>query len=144
MGIAIVLFIVEASIPGFFVGVLATVVLILGVVAYNTPPDAFDVFWRFGPIAAAVGGSVALAATFAIYRRLAPPSEPPVTRSSANLVGTECVVTRTIEPGTGKGKVRIGRENWSATTDGEPIPEGRKVRVSRVDGVILNVTEMEA
>lgn len=143
MVLGVIMFLVEATVPGFFIGVPATIMLILGVVAYNTPAESFDVFLRFAPLVVVVVAVPATAASIWVYRRIAPPSQMPTTRSSDSLLGAIATVTRTVEPESAKGKIRLGREVWSATTDAAPIPVGAKVRISAVEGVILHVTPAE-
>jgi membrane-bound ClpP family serine protease len=38
-----------------------------------------------------------------------------------------------------EGVVRVAAEEWKATTAGDPIPEGSKIRVVRLDGLVLTV-----
>ena len=137
IALGVVLFLIEASVPGFFIAVPATILIILGVAAFYTP---FDVFLSFAPAVVVLVGLPATAVTIWIYRKMAPPSSVPTTRSADSLVGSLATVTRTVEPNSTRGKVRVGREVWSATTDGPSIPDGSSVRITRVEGVILNVT----
>lgn len=136
IALGVVMFLIEATVPGFFIAVPATILIILGVAAFYVP---FDAFLRFAPLVVILVGVPATAVTIWVYKKMAPPSQMPTTRSGDSLTGTLAVVTRTVEPGTIKGKVRVGREIWSATTTGEPIPVGASVRVTSVEGVVLNV-----
>jgi membrane-bound ClpP family serine protease len=38
-----------------------------------------------------------------------------------------------------RGRVRIERENWSASSTGDPIPAGSQVRIVDVKGLLLLV-----
>ncbi|MHB8606338.1 MAG: NfeD family protein [Thermoplasmatota archaeon] len=136
MSLGVLLLIVELLSPGFFIAVPATVLIILGVFALNAP---FDLFTKWAPLVVIVVGVPATLFTIVAYRKFAPPTEAPTTMSGDALVGKEATVTRVVEPGSSKGKVRIGRMEWSATSDSATIAEGAKVRVSRVEGVVLHV-----
>lgn len=136
IGLGVLMFLVEALMPGFFIAVPATILILLGVAAFYVP---FDRFLAIAPVVVLAVGVPATAATIWIYRKFAPPSDAPTTRSSDALLGNEAMVTRVVEKDSMKGKVRVGREIWSATTDGAPIPEGSKVRVTKVEGVVLTV-----
>jgi len=49
------------------------------------------------------------------------------------------IVIEAVDRNTGAGRVRVETENWRATTDGNPIPEGTQVRVVAVRGTRLVV-----
>lgn len=140
IALGVVMFLVEAMMPGFFIAVPGSILVILGVAAFYVP---FDRFLALAPLVVILAGVPATAITIWTYKRLAPPEAAPTTRSADNLVGLEGKVTRTIDPDSMKGKVKLGRENWSATTDAAVIPEGLRVRVKRVDGVVLIVEPVE-
>jgi membrane protein implicated in regulation of membrane protease activity len=134
--IAILLFLLEAMSPGFFVAVPATVLAVLGVFALYAPEPA--TFWRWAPLVALGVGVPATLLTIFSYRRMAPPQPAPTTMSSNALIGQQGIVTRAVKPHSIEGKIRIDTQVWSATAERE-IPEGARVRVARVDGVVLNV-----
>jgi membrane protein implicated in regulation of membrane protease activity len=52
-------------------------------------------------------------------------------------------VIEEIDPQTGDGRVRMETENWRATTDGAPIPEGAEVKVLEVRGTRLVVEPID-
>ncbi|HVL48584.1 MAG TPA: NfeD family protein [Candidatus Thermoplasmatota archaeon] len=138
--LGILLLLIEAAMPGFFIAVPATVLVLLGLIAFAVPE--FDLFSWQAPALAFVIGLPATVLTILAYRKMAPATAPPTTMSGDRLVGRECVVTRAIEPTSSKGKVRLGLEEWSATADA-PIEVGARVRIERVDGVILRVAAVE-
>ena len=74
------------------------------------------------------------------YQRLAQP-EPPTTTVAESLVGREGVVTVATEVGNMKGKVRIGSDTWSATSD-VPIEAGESVVVESSEGVHVHVRRL--
>lgn len=137
--VGVVLFLLETLSPGFFVAIPATILVVLGVFALVSPEP--DTFWRWAPAIAVVVGIPSTLATIWIYRKMAPPTAAPVTLSADTLVGTEAVVTRAIVPRSTVGKVKIGHQIWSATAEAE-IPEGTRVKIARVEGVILTVAPM--
>jgi membrane protein implicated in regulation of membrane protease activity len=49
------------------------------------------------------------------------------------------IVVEAVDRTAGVGRVRVETENWRATTDGDPIPEGTEVRVVSVRGTRLVV-----
>jgi membrane protein implicated in regulation of membrane protease activity len=56
------------------------------------------------------------------------------------MAGKVGMVLETIEPISGKGRIKIGGENWKAvSTDGATILKDRKVRVTGVEGVTVTV-----
>jgi membrane protein implicated in regulation of membrane protease activity len=133
----VVLFIAEALVPGFFIAVPATILVLVGVFALLSP--GFDVFTAWAPLIVIAVGVPATFATLWFYRRMAPPHEPPTTQTAANLVGQEGVVTHEVRPDSMRGKVRLQNASWSATTRGAAIPQHARVVVEDVDGVILVV-----
>ncbi len=61
-----------------------------------------------------------------------------------SIIGTVGVVTAAIDNISATGQVMISGSEWSArSTTGEPLPEGMKVRVDRVEGVKVFVSEAE-
>ena len=74
------------------------------------------------------------------YQHLARP-EPPTTTVMESLVGKEGTVTVATEVGNMKGKVRIGSDTWSATSD-EPIAAGETVVVESSEGVHVHVRRL--
>ncbi|MHB8585860.1 MAG: NfeD family protein [Thermoplasmatota archaeon] len=134
--IGVVLLLLEVSMPGFFVGVPAMILIVLGVLAFIAPSYALSPFWA--PIIVIVVGLPATVGTILAYRKIAPSDEPPTTTAADNLVGRTGTVTRAIEPGSSRGKVRLGRQDWSATA-AETIPEGSNVRIAKIEGVVLYV-----
>ncbi len=49
------------------------------------------------------------------------------------------MVVEAIDRASGRGRVRVDTENWRATTDGNPIPEGTEVLILEVRGTRLVV-----
>lgn len=139
IALGVLMLLLEATMPGFFIGVPASILIILGVAAFVVPPETFFTVWT--PLIVVVVGIPATGLTILIYRRMAPPDEEPTTQTGSNLVGVEGRVTVPLVSDTPRGKVMLQHQVWSATSDA-PVPEGARVRVVRVDGVILHVQQI--
>lgn len=137
LSIGVLLFLVEATMPGFFVGVPATILVILGIFALVTPDPALFTTWA--PLVVVVVGVPATAITIWSYRRMAPPDQAPTTQAADNMVGLEGVVTVPVQHDAPRGKVRVQQQSWSALSASGTIPVDARVRIVRVDGVILVV-----
>ncbi len=128
------LLIAEAFSPGVFLVIPGVVLVIVGLIGIAIP-DVLFTWWT--PVIAMVVAIPVTTVTLLGYRRLGSP-EPPTTTVAESLVGREGVVTVAIEPGNIRGKVRIGSDTWSATSD-EAIPEGESVTVMHSEGVHVRV-----
>lgn len=137
--IGIIMFLAEATSPGFFIGIPASILVVLGIIGIAFP-ELFFTFWS--PIIAA--GTAAFFSIIIIlaYRRLAPP-EAPATTVGESLIGKQGIVTTPTSPqSTTKGKVKIGAEIWSATSD-KLIKKGKRVVVVASEGVHITVEEIK-
>ena len=135
--IGAVLLIAEAFSPGAFMVIPGTVLVILGIVG-ALYPDILLSWWS--PVIALVVAVPVTVLTVKGYQRLAEP-EPPTTTVASSLVGREGTVTVPTETGTMRGKVRIGSDTWSATSD-EPIEAGARVVVESGEGVHVHVRRL--
>ncbi len=124
----------EVFSPGGFCVIPGAVLLVLGIVGIVWP-DVLMSIWS-PVIALAVAIPVTLV-TLKAYQYLAKP-EPPSTTVADSLIGRSGVVTVPTEMGSMKGKVKIGSELWSATSD-EPLEEGAEVVVEHSEGVHVHV-----
>ena len=136
---AIVLFIADIKMPthGFLTaGAIAS--LVLGIIVLFPPArptfpglrysaDPVTIVFVVGVMALLFGYVVRAAVGF---QRL------PVASGPGMLVGTVGVAKTDLAPA---GIVRAGGDEWSAVSEGGPIPQGAAVRVRRVDGVRLIV-----
>ena len=133
----ILMLIVEASSPGFFIGIPATIILILGLIGMAVP----DIFFTWVSPVIAVGVGVPMTiVTIKVYQRLAPP-EAPTTTVGTSLIGRKGVVSKEIRPKVIDGKVTIDHQNWSATA-ATVIPVGADVVVVESTGVHVTVKEI--
>ena len=129
-----VLLIIEAFSPGAFIVIPGTVLVIVGIVG-SVCPDLMQSWWS--PVIAVVVAVPIALLTIKGYQRLAVP-EPPVTTVAGSLVGRKGVVVVPTEAGNLKGKVKVGSDVWSATSD-EPIESGAAVVVDHSEGVHVHV-----
>ncbi|PKK85436.1 MAG: hypothetical protein CVT48_05415 [Thermoplasmata archaeon HGW-Thermoplasmata-1] len=137
--LGVVLLVIEASMPGFFIGVVATVLIGLGIFGLVVP-SLFVSWWS--PIIAVFIAAPATFASIMLYKKIAPPSKSPATTSGDTLVGMRGIVIKTVEPDKLSGKVKINSQIWSATAN-EPIPEGEEVEVYESKGVHVIVKSVK-
>ena len=138
--IGILLFLVEATMPGFLVAVPGTVLIALGILM------SFDIvsgIWLL-PIGLVVGlGS--LYGTVKFYQTFATP-DTPSEMSIESYVGKIGKVTKAVSPDTASGKVRIDREEMRAITCdscNSDIAVGTSVEVMSAEGITLTVKPKE-
>jgi membrane protein implicated in regulation of membrane protease activity len=134
-----ILFIIaEAATPGFFIGVMGTAFIAMGIVGIFFP-YILDTPWS--PIIVVIVTSGSMLGAVMFYRRLGK-SQPTATTITESNVGKEGIVMEDVEPNSLKGKVKISHQIWSATSDAI-IPKGAKVRVIDWEGVHVIVEELE-
>ncbi len=129
--------IIEAFSPGAFMVIPGTVLVILGLIGAAFP-DILLSWWS--PVIALVIVVPVTLITIKGYQRLAKP-EPPMTTVVSSLIGREGIVVVETEVGTMKGKVKVGSDTWSATSD-EPIGAGETVVVESSEGVHVHVRRL--
>ncbi len=137
--IGVIMLIVEAASPGFFIAVPATVLIVLGLLGMAIEGFLFSIW---SPIIAIILGVPTTLFTMWFYSRFAPPS-PPTTTVGESLVSRQGLVTAEVRPHSLRGKVRIGHDVWSATAD-EVIPVGERVLVIGSEGVHVIVRRLVA
>ena len=134
--IGLLLLIVEAAQPGFFVAVPGTTLIVLGAVVLLIPEYAQD----WAPWIIVITALISSIITVFMYRRLAPGQEPSTT-SQDILAGMDGTVIKTIVPDSISGKVQIENQTWSATSD-IVIEKGKKIKVISSEGVHVKVKEI--
>jgi len=69
---------------------------------------------------------------------------PKLTRTNVDsVIGSQGYITQAVDNLNATGQVKLGGMYWSArSTSGQPIPEGSLVKVDRVEGVKVFVTEV--
>ena len=138
--IGILLFLVEATMPGFLVAVPGTVLIALGILmSFDIVPD----IWLL-PIGLVVGlGS--LYGTVKFYQTFAPP-DTPSEMSIESYVGKTGKVTKAVSPDTASGKGRVDRQGMRAITCdscNSDIAVGTSVEVVSAEGITLTVKPKE-
>ena len=138
--IGILLFLVEATMPGFLVAVPGTVLIALGILM------SFEIvtgIWLL-PIGLVVGlGS--LYGTVKFYQTFATP-DTPSEMSIESYVGKTGKVIKAVSPDTASGKVRVDREEMRAITCdscNSDIAVGTSVEVVSAEGITLTVKPKE-
>ena len=138
--IGILLFLVEATMPGFLVAVPGTVLIALGILM------SFEIvtgIWLL-PIGLVVGlGS--LYGTVKFYQTFATP-DTPSEMSIESYVGKTGKVTKAVSPDTASGKIRVDREEMRAITCdscNSDIAVGTIVEVVSAEGITLTVKPKE-
>jgi membrane protein implicated in regulation of membrane protease activity len=137
--IGIILLLVEASSPGFFIAIPATILIVLGILGIVAP----GIFFSFWSPLIAIGLAIPITYfTIYFYRQLAPPQEPTTTVGDS-LVGKRGLVTTATDPDSEtKGKVRIASDTWSATSE-QSIKAGSRVEVIASEGVHVIVRKVK-
>lgn len=137
--IGVIMLLAEASSPGFFIGIPATILIVIGIIGIGFP-GLFFTIWS--PIIAAIVAAVTTITIIIFYKKLAPP-EAPTTTVGESLVGKTGIVMVDTEPDNlTKGKVKIGSDIWSATSE-QSIKKGNKVVVIASEGVHITVEKVK-
>ena len=135
---SVVFFVVELNVPGLGIWSVAGVAsLILGGLFLFDPAGGVRVSpLAIGPVAV----FMAVFFGFVVAKALAMRHQPPAQGAEA-VVGKEGVVLAGgLHP---DGVVRVAAEEWKATSASDAIPEGSKIRVTRLDGLVLTVEPLE-
>ena len=139
IGVGLLLYVIEAMNPGFFIAVPGTVALVLGVIALFFPDFYLYPLAWLGII---VLSGASTWGTLRFYKRWAPPSKSTTTFTVDNIVGEPGVTATAINSERG-GTVRVHGESWNARS-AAPIAKDRKVRVvAVVDNFTVTVEPLE-
>jgi membrane protein implicated in regulation of membrane protease activity len=133
--LGLILLTIEALTPGFFAVIPGAVMVVIGVLGYFVD-GFFDKVYLL-VLSAIIVTVVVAVITIKGYQILAKP-EPPTTTVVDSLIGREGIVMSDVKPGNLKGKVKIGSDNWSATSD-DFITAGTDVIVYAAEGVHVKV-----
>ena len=133
--VGILLFVVEVFQPGFLVAVPGTVFIVLGLLM------SFNEALQLSPFSLVAIGLVvgigSLYGTMRMYQSFAPP-DTPSEMSIEVMVGKSGIVTKEVVANEMTGKVKVGREEFRATSD-IAISAGKKVKVTHAAGITLTV-----
>jgi membrane-bound serine protease (ClpP class) len=131
---SVVFFVIELKVPGLGVWSLAGIAsLVLGGLVLFDPASGV----RVSPFAIVpVAAFMALFFGFVVSKALAM-RHLPAAQGPEAIVGREGVVLAGgLDP---EGVVRVAAEEWKATTSSGRLPEGSRIRVTRLDGLVLTV-----
>lgn len=135
--LAAVLVVAEIFTAGFFLLPFGIGAAIAALLAYL----GMSLGWQWGVFLAVS------AVTLLAMRRLAErmTHEPPQKVGADRLIGKTGAVIERLEVDARFGRVRIEREEWRADAPGfEPVPEGTRVIVERIEGTHLVVRPVDA
>lgn len=134
----VVFLIVEAACPIHLVSIWFAVGALGAVIAASLG----GAVWLQCTLFVLISG-VLLAALWPLVRRFL---NPTLTATNVDsVVGSVGFVTAAIDNVAASGQVKLGGMVWTArSTSGDPIPEGVKVRVDRIEGVKAFVSPVEA
>ena len=135
---SVVFFVVELKVPGLGIWSVAGVVsLVLGGLFLFDPAGGV----RVSPFAITpVAVVMTLFFGFVVSKAFALRHMPPPL-GAHDVVGREGIVLRSgLDP---EGVVRVAAEEWRAVSPGGSISAGTKVRVTRLDGLVLTVEPLE-
>ena len=131
-------FLLELKHPGlgaFTVAGAATLVL-GGLTLFNpSVPNARVSPWLIATVTVVLVGFFATVVTAALSARRIPRAAP-----ATRVLGATGTVVRALDP---EGIVRVGGEDWTAWSETGMVPTGAPVRVVAIDGLRLQVGEVE-
>ena len=134
---SLILFILEIFTPGFILGVLALACIPCALVAALNFSAAVQLV-LFAVLAILLALFVRPVVLKYLHRR-----GPEVRTNVDALSGRAGIVVEALDPMTGKGRVKVGGEDWkAASADGLPIEAGGRVRVLRVEGCTVSVSPL--
>lgn len=126
--------IIEAMSPGFFMLIPGVIFIVVGMFGYFV--DGFFDSWLL-VATVIVAAVVTTALTIKLYQVLAKPA-PPETLVAESMIGRDGMVITAVVPGNLRGKVRIGSDIWSATSEAE-IEKDTEITVYAAEGVHVKV-----
>jgi len=134
---SVVFFVIELKVPGLGIWSIAGIAsLVLGGLVLFDPSGGV----RVSPFAIVpVAAFTALFFGFVVARALAMRHLPPAQEADA-VVGREGIVLAAgLDP---EGVVRVAAEEWRAIAT-HPLPAGTKIRVTKLDGLVLTVEPLD-
>lgn len=118
----------------FWLGVAALIVCLLSIFMHNLFAQV-SIF--------VILSTLLLIVTRPFVERFVIKKDDRVVTNAFSIIGKEAKVTKTIDPITKLGQIKIGAETWTARTDGDiPLEEGDVVVVDAIDGVKAVVSKI--
>ena len=144
--LALVLFIIETQAPGFGIfGIGGIVSLVLGGIFLFSSDGALGVTVAVSPWVIGITATILLLLTIWVIWEVRILRKPPNYKSKttpSNLIGDRAKVTVALEP---LGEIYVGGEYWTARTiDDQHIEKNKRVRVEKVDGLLMLVSKYQA
>ena len=134
--LALLLFVLELSAPGVVFLFIAVAAAITGVVAWVLP----DLGWQISFVVFALLSVVSVVVGRKVWRPGKVETEDPTLNRRANqYVGKTFTLDTAVK--NGRGRLNVGDSSWLAK--GPDLPAGTKVRVTAVDGSILEIEAAE-
>lgn len=136
LALAVVLLILEVTVPAFFFLWMGIGAALVGIILYFFPELSWkgQLLWFSGFSLLSIGAWHGL-----LRKRPTPTDQPMLNRRGSQYIGRVFNLDAPIENGI--GKVRVDDTHWKVR--GPEMPQGGKVRVTGVDGVILVVEAVE-
>ena len=135
---SVVFFVIELKVPGLGIWSIAGIVALVlgGLFLFDTSGGV-----RVSPFAIApVAAFMALFFGFVVSKALAM-RHLPAAQGPQAIVGREGVVLAGgLDP---EGVVRVAAEEWKATSPAGNVPAGSRIRVTRLDGLVLTVEPLD-
>jgi inner membrane protein len=129
--LALLLYGLEAIIPGVHFVWFGTAAILVGLIVFAT-----GIAWPWQLI---IFSTIAIATVFVVKKFARSDAQasdlPDLNIRGAQYIGREFVVAEPIKGG--RGRVRVGDSLWQA--EGEDMPEGTRVRVKSVNDAVLMV-----
>jgi membrane-bound serine protease (ClpP class) len=135
---SVVFFVIELKVPGLGIWSAAGVVALVlgGLFLFDSSGGAQVSPIVIVPVALAMAGFFGFVVAKALAMRHLPPAQGPEA-----VVGREGVVLAGgLKP---DGVVRVAAEEWKATTASGSVPAGAKIRVTKLDGLVLTVEPLD-
>ncbi|MDG2320034.1 MAG: NfeD family protein [Rhodospirillaceae bacterium] len=134
--LALLLFVLELSAPGVVFLFIAVAAAITGVVAWVLP----DLGWQISFVVFALLSVVSVVVGRKVWRPgKVETADPTLNRRANQYVGKTFTLDTAVK--NGRGRLNVGDSSWLAK--GPDLPAGTKVRVTAVDGSILEIEAAE-
>jgi len=132
--LALAMFVIELAMPGVIFLWLAIAASITGALVWIMP----DLGWQLSFVIFAVLGVISIVVGRKVWRPGHVESEDPtLNRRAEQYVGQTFTLDTALE--NGRGRLNVGDGSWLAS--GPDLPAGAKVKVTGVDGSVLEVEQ---
>ena len=136
--LGVIFFIVEIFTSGFIVAMFGLGCLVAAIPAY------FHLHFLWQLLIFSVATIIFFFTVRPFYLKYLYPAKKQIPTNVDALIGREGVVIEDIDVPAGKGRVKVGGEDWKASSrKTETIAKGTKIKVTAIDGVTLFVEPIE-